>query len=459
MKTLGLLLLLCGPAFAQDPITGTWHGEVDLKVMGQLAFEVTFEKGAEGWTATMRIPEQTKAELPLEKVTNEGGRVHFELPAGPGRATWSGALKDGVVTGTFKQNVIKGTFEMKPGKIAQGGFKPATPPTYGSEQVTVPAGEHTLAGTLTIPPGEGPFPAVVLITGSGAQTRDEVVAGFHVFGVLADHLSRNGVCVLRCDDRGTGESTGKFAGATTADFADDAEAAFAWLSNRPEAAPGRVGLVGHSEGGLIAPLVAARNPRVGFIVLLAGPAVNGMKVLREQARLILMADGAGEAALAAQAEIQDATFRAVRGESSWEDANQAMTDALEKAAAAGDPSAKQRLADLDTDLKAYRAQLDNPWMKHFLLHEPAPVLAKVKCPVLALFGEKDLQVPPAQSTAAMGQALEEAGNKDYTVTTIANANHLFQVATTGSPSEYGKLEPAFSPEFLKAVVSFLSKSR
>jgi hypothetical protein len=281
---------------------------------------------------------------------------------------------------------------------------------------------------------------VVLISGSGAQNRDEEIFGHKPFLVLADQLTRNGVAVLRYDDRGVGSSTGDFASATSEDFAGDAWAAWQALSTRPEIDPKRIGLLGHSEGGLIAPMLAAAHPEVAFVVIMAGPGVTGERVLLAQAAAIMKASGASDAAIAASADVQKQIFAVLREETSTARIVERLT-----AIPAGSKEASAALVK----------QSASPWMRYFVLYDPAPALMKVRCPVLAVAGELDLQALPAQNLPAIGAALIQGGNQNHTVLELPGLNHLFQSARTGLPAEYAQIEETMAPAALDTVTTWI----
>jgi hypothetical protein len=320
------------------------------------------------------------------------------------------------------------------------------PYPYREEEVTYenkPAAV-TFAATLTIPEGKGPFPAVFLITGSGPQDRDEAILGHRPFFVLADYLTRKGIVVLRADDRGFGKSTGSFAAATTADFATDAEAAVAYLKTRGEVDAKKIGLIGHSEGGIIAPMVAARNSDVAFIVMMAGPGVPGDQILPEQHRLIAEANGTSPT----QAEKDAAQEKKLLAYVESEKDDAVLDKGLREKLAGAVPEAQLGVAV---------HQLTSPWMKFFLTYDPVPTLEKVKCPVLAINGEKDLQVPPKQNLPPIRKALAASGNKNYEVDELPGLNHLFQTATTGSVNEYAEIEETMSPVAMEKMASWILK--
>ena len=316
--------------------------------------------------------------------------------------------------------------------------------------------EITLAGTLTLPESGGPFPAVLLITGSGPQDRDETVAGHKPFWIIADYLTRQGIAVLRVDDRGTGKSTGFFKGATSGDFATDVLAGVAYLKSRKEINPRQIGLVGHSEGGLIAPMVAVQSDDVAFIVLLAGPGVDGSQILLMQGALISRAGGTSEALIKQSRNYSKRMHEIVKAEPNNERAEKKIREMHAASRAALSEELKKETRELAPDLEAQLnmtiKQILTPWFRYFLIYDPRPALRKVNCPVLAINGEKDLQVPSKENLAAMEQALKAGSNTDdYTLKELPDLNHLFQHAKTGAPTEYSKIEETFAPEALKIM--------
>jgi pimeloyl-ACP methyl ester carboxylesterase len=355
---------------------------------------------------------------------------------------------------------------------------PKAPFPYRSEDVKFEnkAADLTLAGTLTLPEGAGPFPAAILISGSGPLDRDETLAGHKPFLVLADHLTRAGIAVLRFDDRGVGQSTGDHASATTADFTTDALAAFAYLRGRPEIAVAKIGMIGHSEGGLIAPLAAVQEPTVGWIVLLAGPGVNGEQIMYSQGQKILLAEGGQPYQLAQQRILQETLFQLVKSNSGKVDRKLLAQQALEQITnqlvelkqasessitpstdPAEDPTSEHSQIALKQLIIANLQAMDSPWFKFFAAHEPGPVLEQVKCPVLALNGSKDTQVIADLNLTAIREALTASGNQQFKLLELPNLNHLFQTCETGAISEYAKIEETISPEVLNILVKWISE--
>jgi len=319
----------------------------------------------------------------------------------------------------------------------------------------------TLAGTLSLPDGSGPFPAIVLVSGSGPQNRDEEIVGFRPFALIADSLSRAGVAVLRYDDRGIGKSTGKFTTATTDDFAADAEAALRYLRSRADIRAAQVGLLGHSEGGLVAAMLGARDGAPAFIVLMAGPAVSGGEVVIDQIRAIGRAAGQDSATIEKGVAAQRLIYRALAAgdERMWDTVRVAMRP-LVRAQIAALPAA-QRAAITDTAVavdaaitqQLFALRAGGPWFRRFVTYDPAPDLARVRGPVLALFGSKDMQVSPSLNRAAMEHAL--AANSHATIRVIDGANHLFQPARSGMVEEYASLPKHFAPTFLSTLVAWV----
>jgi len=429
-------------------IDGAWSGAI---AVGEMKLRVVFHivNTQDGLKATMDSPDQGAKGIPVTTVTRDGATLKIEMKSVDG--AYEGKISDdkSTATGTWTQRGQSLPLVLTHGKDAAAAEpkrpqNPVRPLPYREEDVSYPNKMQgdTLAGTLTIPQGKGPFTAVLLITGSGPQDRDESLMGHKPFLVLSDWLTRKGIEVLRVDDRGVGKSTGVFGTATTADFATDVEAGVAFLKTRPEVNTKKIGLIGHSEGGIIAPMVAARNLDVAFIVMMAGSGVPGDQILLEQRKLIAEADGeSNEDAERDAAKEKEVLALVVKEKDNPE---------LEK-----DLKAKLSEEVKEPQLGAEVKTLTSPWFRYFLAYDPAPALRQLKCPVLALGGEKDLQVPVQQNLPVIHKALGDGGNTHFEVVELPALNHLFQTAKTGSPLEYGAIEETVSPVALEKISTWI----
>lgn len=451
-----------GPT-APKELAGLWEGTLQVTPVVSLRLVLRVEPSKTGGPlrAVLVSPDQNDAKIPVTAIAFDKGTTTFECKGVGG--TFKGKLnaKAGALEGDWSQGgqtwplVLKKTDKIKEALRPQ---LPKGPFPYRAEEVAYdsPAAAARLAGTLTVPAGDGPFPAVLCITGSGPQDRDESLFQHKPFLVIADHLSRHGIAVLRVDDRGVGGSTGSMRNATSADFAKDVRAGVAFLKSRPEIDPKRIGLLGHSEGGLIAPMVAADSKDVAFLVLLAAPGVPGDTLLALQGDLIMRAAGASEEDIRKQREVQAKLFEIVKSEPRSD-------AALEKMRAFVSELSK-RLSEKERDelagehLEAQFKQLDGAWMRYFLTHDPRPDLKRVACPVLALNGEKDLQVAPEQNLPEIAKALEAGGNARVTTRELPGLNHLFQPCESGALSEYGRIETTIDPGVLEIITSWITET-
>ena len=431
----------------KSDIAGDWSGTLETGAQTlRTVFHITATTG--GLSATLDSLDQGAKGIPVSSITRDGASIKMQVAMVGGRfegkLSEDGSLIDGIWTQAIPLPLVlkRGAPAAEP--PPKRPQNPVKPYPYTEEEVSYPnpAGGFRLAATFTIPRGKGPFPAVLLITGSGPQDRDEELMGHRPFLVLADYLTRRGIAVLRADDRGFGKSGGKFAGATTADFATDAEAGVAYLKSRAEVNSKKIGLIGHSEGGMIAPMVAARNRDVAFIVMMAGTGVPGDQVLPEQAAQLAEASGVPHAAARLVAERQRKLIDLVEHEKDSAVVKQKVKEL------AG-PNAPDEMID------AQIAALSSPWMRYFFTYDPAPALRKVTCPVLALNGSKDRQVPPEQNLPAIRAALEQGGNTHFQVVEMPGLNHLFQTAQTGAVSEYQRIEETIAPAALEKIAGWI----
>jgi len=453
----GTLLPLCVAQSEQklatpsaSDIDGTWMGTLDAGVM-KLRIVLHLVSTQDGLTGTIDSPDQNVTGIPATSITRDGSSV--AVGTSKTAKVFEGKLSTDLKT-------IDGTWTLS-GKFWPLTLKrirdqaelerrrpqnPVKPYPYREEEVTYAnkAQGDTLAATLTIPVGKGPFPAVLLIAGSGPNDRDESLLGHKLFLVLADYLTRKGIVVLRADKRGIGKSSGDYASATTANFATDAEAGVRFLRTRSEVAPHRIGLVGHSEGEAIAPMVAAQDHDIGFIVMMAGTGVPGEQVIVEQMLLISEAAGVPQEKAEKSADEERRLLTLVVTE---------KDDAVLKKELREQLAGHGQAAQLDAEIEG----IITPWYRFFLAYDPATALRKVRCPVLALNGARDLQVSSAQNLPAIRKALEDGGNRHFEVDELPELNHLFQVAKTGAPSEYAEIEETMSPVALDKVARWILK--
>ncbi|NKB67466.1 MAG: alpha/beta fold hydrolase [Candidatus Latescibacteria bacterium] len=456
-----ILVLLVGPStlFAAqiEDLEGSWYGVLTLPNDAELRLVVEFEPrpGGELGASFFSLDEGGQA-IRVNTLSLEADVLRLEIdllnlvmegPLGPD----SNSLE-------LQFQVSNLSLPLDLERVAQvPGFPRSQnlshPLPYHEEEIAYPGGgpDVQLAATLSLPAGEGPFPAAILITGSGAQDRDETVYYHRPFLILADHLVRRGIAVLRADDRGWGASSGDFAAANTVDFVDDALAGLAYLQSRPEIDPARIGLVGHSEGGMIAPMAAAREQAIAYIALLAGPGIPAVELLERQRRDIGYTEGASTDQIEANI--------------AWTSQAQALLLTEPDNSAAGrqlralyndlDQETKDILDWTPQILNQVVAQLTTPWYRYFITYDPAPALEQVQCPVLAINGTLDVQVAHDDNLAGIEAALERGGNPDFTIETLPNLNHFFQTATTGAISEYPSLAETFAPLALERVSNWI----
>jgi len=459
-------LIIIGSAFfmvsAQQQVSsvsgieGIWEGK--LKVPGtELRIIFKISGNPDGTlNATLDSPDQGVTDIPVEEVIFKDNALHLEVKS-------AGSIFEGKVSQDF--SVIEGEWKQS-GQILPLTVKrvdkaveilrpqvPKKPYSYIEEEVAYENKDAgiSLAGTLTLPSGDAPFPTVLLITGSGPQDRNETIYNHRPFLILADYLTRQGIAVLRVDDRGVGESTGDFSQATSEDFASDVLAGIEYLKTRKEINPKQIGLIGHSEGGLIAPMVAVKSTDIAFIVLMAGTGLTGEEILYLQGALISRVMGVSEEDIAKNRQFNEKIFSLIKEEKEEKIIEEKLRQMFMADWAELNEEEKKAIGDPEVYLKAQLQSLLSPWLKFFLTYDPKPTLIKVKCPVLAINGEKDLQVPPKENLNAIEEALVTGGNKNFTAKELPGLNHLFQTSQTGLPTEYAKTEETISPIALKII--------
>ncbi len=442
-------------------LAGHWQGSLKVTPVLELRLALDLTNSASGKPGGVMLSlDQGNARIPITALTEKAGVVHLETKS-------IGGVFDGKLSGDGAE--LAGDWQQG-GKTLALVFKrltkaatlerpqePKKPFPYDEEEIVVEnkAASVKLAGTLTLPHGTGPHPAVVFITGSGPQDRDEAIMGHRPFFVLADHLTRRGIAVLRCDDRGVGKSTGDFRKATDADFVEDTLAQVAHLRTRKEIDPKRIGLLGHSEGGIIAPLAATKSRDVAFIVLLAGVGVPMEELLMRQARDIALVMGSGEEMIATNAVAQREIFRAIKTEQDPAAAEASVRRVIREQTVSMTEEQRQALGLSDAMLDTQVNMVLSPWFRDLLAYDPRPTLKAVKCPVLAINGEKDLQVAAKENLAAIRTALTVGGNQKVKTVALPGLNHLFQTCQTGAISEYGQIEETFNPTAMKLISDWI----
>ncbi len=456
---LWLCLIACNVFAIEEPRLYT--GSIEVPGLGDLAMTLGVSETDEGTALLLTVPTQGATNIPLEVSYTEDGSMKASLPQAQLTFVVKENLGQTKLLGLMEQGL---TYPIEFDRVESlpdlnRPQNPVGPVPYSQREVTTlhPEG-FLLQGTLTIPDGHGPFPCAVLISGSGQQDRDESLMGHKPFLVIADYLSRNGIAVLRYDDRGVGGSVMDdyelLLAATSADFATDASAMVHAARMHSEIDPRRVGVIGHSEGGLIGPMVAVQDERVAFVVMLAGPGVPGDEILLLQQELLLRAAGAEEEQLDRLLNASMGIYEMVRAGASDEEVLDLMIElVLIQTEIQGIELDKELLEEaVDDGLD----QLFNPWMQYFLVYDPAPTLALLDCPTLAMNGTLDLQVDAKQNLPAIERAME-AATGSLTVVQLDNLNHLFQPAVTGDVSEYGLIETTFDPLALEILGEWIAE--
>lgn len=455
---LGLFFSSFFSAHAQN-ILDTWHGELAVSgVKLSIVFHISEENGV--YTTLLDSPDQSAFGIQTASTTWDGHNLEIKAPAMG--MTYKGELsKSDSLVGVFVQGSNSLPLNLGRGNASEvrRPQEPKGPFPYVQEECIIRnEKDHiNLAGTLSLPKKRGKYPVVILISGSGPQNRDCEILGHKPFKVLADYFSRNGFAVLRMDDRGVGQSGGSFRGSTSYDFANDIEAAVEYLAQHKNIRRQEIGLIGHSEGGLIAPIVASRNPKVAFTILLAGPGTTGKTILHDQTILISQANGTPQSEIDLATRIGDGAMDLVLKHADTEILKQELRyyfstvfDELKE----GDYPDGMTKAEF---VEASSSDYFDPWLQNFIRHDPRPYLEKLQTPVLAVFGEKDLQVPSEQNQAAMEKSLLKGGNPNFSVYSYANLNHLFQECTTGSPNEYKEIEQTFSTLVMEDLLDWMKE--
>ncbi|MBS1564059.1 MAG: alpha/beta fold hydrolase [Bacteroidetes bacterium] len=461
-----LILLLSVHSQAQLPekLKGTWHGKLHANVdLRMVVHFITDSLGRD--SVLLDSPDQGAMGIPGQQVHVSGDSVFFALnQSAHFRGKWDGGNS---IHGVWVQGMTL-TLDLKKGEpdpVAEHPQTPKPPFPYTVREVEFDGAGTKLhyGATLTIPPGEGPFAAAVLITGSGPQDRDETLMGHKTFAVLADYLTRNGLMVLRVDDRGVGKSTGSFSTATSADFADDVNESLNYLLASPKTDKKKIGLIGHSEGGMIAPMVAGRRDDIYFIVLLAGPGIPIIDLMALQSAAVARTRGVKDAAIDSFSVFYRQSLPLIVKADNKEQAQQQFAVAVNDWVARMPKNIVFPTTGIynDTSRKMFIStmvqQVYNPWFRYFLQFDPQPYLQKLHCKVLAINGSRDIQVLPEQNLGGITASLKKSKSPSYEVKEVPGLNHLFQTCRKCTMQEYGELEETFSPVALDMISSWLKQ--
>ncbi len=440
--------------------TSLWEGKLKISSVSLRLVLKVFNNSDGTLGAFLDSPDQSANNIPVSSITMTEDSLKFAIQIIGASYTGKIYKDSALVKGTFKQGGMILPLDLKKIEkltVINRPQNPQKPYPYNDEEVTFEnkSANITLAGSFTYPKGSGKFPAVVLVTGSGPQDRDESLMNHKPFLVISDYLTRSGIAVLRFDDRGIGKSKGNFAAATSEDFATDALAAVEYLKTRKEVDPKKIGIAGHSEGGLIAPMCAVNSNDVSFIVMLAGPGVAGKEILLLQAKLISRANGETEEKINKGSKLSENIYDAVLNEPDNDKAEKEIKALYDKVYPTLTDEEKKEADSQQLMMAQQIKQILSPWFRFFLKYDPRPTIENVIVPVLALNGEKDYQVDSKQNLPEIEKALKAGGNKNFKTVELPGLNHLFQKCKRCTVTEYGQLEETFSEYVLKIMKDWI----
>ncbi|HEX8563074.1 MAG TPA: alpha/beta hydrolase [Flavobacterium sp.] len=456
MKKLILSFFLSTLGASAQDITGDWYGT--LEVPGtKLRVVLHIQQDASGYSATMDSPDQGATGVPITTTRFISPMLTLEVPEA--QIKYTGTYQDQTIEGTFVQGTASLKLDLTRQEIKLNRPQQPKPPfPYVAEEVSFTnlKENFNLAGTLTLPDKTGKHPVVILISGSGQQDRDGELLGHKMFLVLADHLTRNGIAVLRYDDRGAGKSGGNPQMSTSADFADDAAAAIEFLKTHKNINTQKMGLIGHSEGGIIAPMLASSRNDVAFVVLMAAPGVTGDKLLLLQNELVGKAFEMPEADLSKIRGFNTTFYNLIRNITDDNQLKHQLTTEMLKVMQKN-PDRLPPGTTIEQAAETQVSQLMLPWTKFFIRYDPAVALQNTKCPVMAINGSTDVQVASKQNLPAIAEALRSGGNENVTIQEFPGVNHLFQESATGSPADYKDIEQTISPLVLSEITNWIKQ--
>ncbi len=459
-----LSLIATGCLQAQSNFLGIWEGKMNAGVELRMIF--TFARdNAENMVVTMDCPDQGISAIKGSKLLIKEDSVYIEL--GQFNASYRGKLSgDSLISGKFEQGVAMPlNFKRVKSVTKKDRYQtPVGPFPYGIEELNYTNKDKSISygATITIPEGPGPFPSVLLLTGSGQQNRDEEIMGHKLFAVIADHLTRNGILVLRVDDRGMGSTTGDVAAATSRDFANDAMVSLDYLKKRKEVDPTKIGLIGHSEGGMLAQIIAAERKDIQFIIMLAAPGVQCIRLMEEQNEAMHSKIGFSREYTTAYLELYANLLTTIVASDTNTVTNQITKVVTEWLAKTPEPIVKATTGIRDEKSKndfilLFISQVNRPWFRYFLAYDPAINLKKLNARVLALNGSNDIQVIAKSNLAGIEAALKEGKSRGYEIMELKGLNHLFQECKSCTANEYGQIEQTIAPTVLELITNWIKK--
>lgn len=441
----------------QDTLQGIWMGELEIPKTAKLRMGITISSGSDNsFKAVLNIIDQATGDIPCDEVLFNNDSVIIRIKGLGLEIAGVSDLNHNTISSEFRQGggifpVIFSRVDKLP--VLLRPQEPKKPYPYIEENVVYENKKDgiRLAGTLTFPASKGKFPAVIIVTGSGQQDRNEEIGRHKPFWILADYLTRNGIAVLRVDDRGIGGSGGNFNQSTTGDFAEDALSGVAYLKSRKEINSKKIGIIGHSEGGTVAPLAASLSPDVSFIVSMAGVFESFEDVILDQIVNQLKMQGKNEEDIELERSwrkkiyslSKENTDSSTAAKKLWEVYNELTKDEVTRL---NWPKGRQ-----DDQIR----QVLKPWWRYYLGLDNKAILLNVKCPMLAIYGELDQQVNPGKNLAVIEEALNEGGNNNFEMKKLPRLNHLFQTADTGSEYEYIRIEETISPLALSFIKDWI----
>jgi len=470
MKFLAKILLLVLGAISFQPgigqvekeqVVGSWLGTLDAGTASlRLVFNISVAE-EDSFEATMDSPDQGAKDISMGEVTVFGDSLRIEAPIVQGYYVGI-FISSSSIQGHWNQagrSFVLNLDKQEVAFVLNRPQEPQAPYPYKEEEVSfknVSQG-FSLSGTLTLPKGQGPFPGIVMVTGSGAQNRDEEIFGHKPFWVIADHLTRNGIAVLRYDDRGVAASGGMASGSTTADLATDARSAFEYLGSRSDMDQSRIGIIGHSEGGMIAFMLASEYDDISFIISLAGPGVDGKTILLEQSEYISRLSGVNESIVEdnriVMAKVYDMML-SNETHNTWGEEVIEFTSSYYLKRSKGQNS-EEDIEQIQRNILGSIPESSYAWMRYFVLSDPSSDFASIECPVLALNGGKDCQVLAEKNINAIKKGFQASGSSQLTAMILPGLNHLFQNCKTGLPTEYNLIEETFDPKALELMTAWI----